>query len=228
MTRFFDDYSEGVHPEILEFIAANNGGQQTGYGRDEWSATAADRIRENFDTDSDVHFVSGATQANLIGLSSMLDSYQGVIAPTTGHIVVHEAGSVEATGHKVITVDTANEGGRLYPALIDAALATHEDEHSVMPAAAFLTQATELGTVYGKQAFDQVVSYAKEQGLHVFVDGARLAMALGSEQATMTSRDIARAGVDMFSVGGTKVGGMFGEAISDSRRRISRATSAIA
>jgi len=211
--RFFDDYSEGAHPVILRHVADNNGGQQPGYGLDDACLLAADRIRARFATDGDVHFVSGSTQANLIGLSSMLAPYQGVVAPVTGHIAVHEAGAIEATGHKIIAIDAADSDGRLTPSLLDAALRTHEDEHTVMPKAVFLTQATELGTVYSKDEFTAVVRHAKECDLYVFVDGARLATALASERAGMDFSDLVRAGVDMFTVGGTKAGGMFGEAI---------------
>ena len=208
---FFDDYSEGAHPAILHALSQDSDEQQLGYGNDRWCRTAAERVQRFFNTAGDVHFVSGATQANFIGLSSMLRPHQGVIAPSSGHINVHEAGATEATGHKIISVDCPD--GKLSCAAIDQALLAHEDEHSVMPKVVYVTQATELGTVYTKQEFDAVVDYAKLLGLYVFVDGARLAMALGSSIGDMTPADIARPGVDMFSVGGTKVGGLLGEAI---------------
>jgi threonine aldolase len=208
--RFFDDYSEGVHPQLMSAIAAYNGGQDEGYGLDEVCRLARERIMARFEVDADVHFVAGATQANLIAVGSMLRSYQGIIAPTTGHIVVHETGAVEATGHRIVTVEA--EAGKLSPALIDQALSTHHDEHTVMPTAVFLTHATEAGTVYTPEEFSLVVGHAKDRGLTVFVDGARLAMALGASSA-MTPVAFASSGVDVFTVGGTKVGGMFGEAI---------------
>ena len=150
MFRFFDDYSEGVHPELLEAIASHNSGQTAGYGEDELVRAAGDRVREVFAVDGDVHFTSGATQANLVTLSAMMRPWEGVIAPATGHIAVHETGAIEATGHKIITVDAPD--GRLTPALLDVAMTTHEDEHTVRPRVVFLTQATEAGTVYTPDA----------------------------------------------------------------------------
>lgn len=208
---FSDDYSEGVHPDLLAHVIAGNDGQEVGYGNDDPSRRAAAAICRRFGVDADVHFVSGATQANLLTLSAMLRSYQGVVSPSTGHIANFETGAVEATGHKVVTVESPD--GRLTPSLIDAALATHEDEHSVMPAVVYLTQATETGLVYSRAELTEVVDHAHDRGLRVFVDGARLATALTSSVAGMSPEDFGSTGVDAFTVGGTKTGGMFGEAI---------------
>ena len=210
--RFFDDYSEGVHPELLRYIAEHNGGQEEGYGKDQACERAIRQISARLGRNVvSIHFVPGATQANLVGISSILRSYEGIIAPSSGHIAVHETGAIEATGHKILTVDT--EDGKLTPDLVDRVMTTHQDEHTVLPAAVFITQATELGTVYRSAELTAIVQCAKDHRLSVFVDGARLAMALGSDVNDMALADIVRTGVDMFTIGGTKVGAMFGEAI---------------
>lgn len=208
---FYDDYSEGAHPEILAAIADANGGQQRGYGNDELCAAGAEAINRTFGVDADVHFLSTGTLANIVGLSSALRSFEGVIAPTSGHISTHETGAIEATGHKVITVDSPT--GKLTPELIDRAMRTHEDEHTVRPRVAYLSHAADLGTVYAQAELEAVVARARHHGLLVFVDGARLAMALASDVAGMTPESLVAAGVDMFTVGGTKAGGMFGDAL---------------
>jgi threonine aldolase len=208
---FFDDCSEGVHPEILKLLETHNADQQRGYGNDEYTAEAANRIKKVIQNDSvDVHLVTGGTQANLICLASMLRPFEGIIAPTSGHIVTHESGAIEATGHKIITVTGVN--GKLTPAGIDQGLITYENEHTVVPRVVFLTQTTELGTVYTLEELQEVSSYAHSKGLYVYLDGARLGTALASKQAGMSLADIAKC-VDMFYIGGTKNGAMFGEAI---------------
>jgi threonine aldolase len=208
---FFDDYSEGAHPALLEELARCNDDQQLAYGRDEYCMVASARIAGLFERPVDVHFVAGGTQANQVCLASLLRPHQGVIAPVSGHIAIHEAGAIEATGHKIITVPAAD--GKLTPALIDEALTQHESEHTVMPRAVFLSQATELGTVYSRSELCAVAAHAHAHDLYVYLDGARLAMAMSSPEAGMTFADIAAAGVDMTYIGGTKNGGLCGEAI---------------
>jgi threonine aldolase len=209
---FYDDYSEGVHPEILKYIGENNLDSQLTYGRDEYSTLAAERVKKAFDVPgADVHFLPTGTVCNVIGLKSMLRPIEGVIAPASGHINTHETGALEAHGHKIIWVDTPD--GKLTPALIDEGLASYENEHTVIPKVVYLTQVTELGTVYTKEELSAVVSYAQSKNLLTFLDGARLAMAVASEAAGMTTEDIGNLGLDMFYVGGTKNGGMFGEAL---------------
>jgi threonine aldolase len=141
----------------------------------------------------------------------MLRPHQGVIAPVSGHVAIHEAGAIEATGHKVITVVAPD--GKLTPALIDEALTQHESEHTVMPRVVFLSQATECGTVYTGSELRAVADHARANGLYVYLDGARLATALACPEAEMTLADIAAAGVDMLYIGGTKNGALCGEAI---------------
>lgn len=209
---FYDDYSEGVHPEILKYIGEHNLDPQLTYGRDEYSILAATRIKKFFGIpEADVHFLPSGTVCNVVGLKSMLRAIEGVIAPASGHINTHETGALEAHGHKIIWVDTPD--GKLTPTLIDKALEQYEDEHTVIPKVVYLTQVTELGTVYTKEELRTVVDYAKSKSLYTFLDGARLAMAVTSKAANMTIEDVGGLGLDMFYIGGTKNGGMYGEAL---------------
>lgn len=209
---FYDDYSEGVHPKILEYITEYNSEQQLTYGRDEYSKLAADRIKQAFGVpNADVHFIPTGTVCNVVGLKTMLKAIEGVIAPASGHINTHETGALEAHGHKIIWVDTPD--GKLTPELIDEALLRYEDEHTVTPRVVYLTQVTELGTVYTKDELSKVITHAKSKGLYTYLDGARLAMAVASKAAGMTMEDVGRLGLDMFYIGGTKNGGMYGEAM---------------
>jgi threonine aldolase len=210
--NFLDDYSEGVHPEILRYITDHNDGQQLGYGHDAYCALAAHRITEAFGVPgADVHFLPNGTITNVTGLAAMLKPFEGVISPSTGHINVHEAGALEATGHKIIWVDSPD--GKLTPDLIDEALSRYHDEHTVVPRAVYLTQPTELGTAYTKAELTEVVADAKRKGLLVYVDGARLPMALAVPALDLTPKEFGALGLDMFYVGGTKNGGLYGEAL---------------
>ncbi len=198
-----------MHPALLKSIATANNQQNLGYGNDAACLLATERIRTRFDTDADIHFASGGTQANTLCLSSMLRSYEGVIALASAHINIYEAGALETTGHKIITIQTGD--GKLTPELIDEGIATHTNERNVMPRVVSLAQATELGTVYSREELFDVVGHAKDRGMFVYVDGARLGMGLAS--SGMQPAEIARSGIDMFYIGGTKNGGAFGEAI---------------
>lgn len=209
---FFDDYTEGAHPEIISAISQNNLDQQTGYCNDDYCMKAAELIKQQFSVEnSDVHFLPNGTIANVVGLVSMLKSFEGVIAPTTGHINVHEAGALEAAGRKILAIPT--QDGKLRPEHIDQALETYEDEHTVSPRVVYLTQATETGTVYTLDELKTVVNYAKEKNLYTYLDGARLAMGIASKNSKMTTNDIGSIGLDMFYIGGTKNGGIYGEAV---------------
>jgi threonine aldolase len=209
---FYDDYSEGVHPEIIKYIADNNFDQQRGYSTDEYCTLASDRLRNAFGLpDADIHFMPNGTIANVIGLASMLKPFEGVISPASGHINTHEAGALEATGHKILWVDAHD--GKLTPERIDSVMNSYEDEHTVVPRVVYLTQSTELGTVYTKSELEEVITHSKRKGLYVYIDGARLAMALASKSCGMALSEFGNLGADMFYVGGTKNGGLYGEAM---------------
>ena len=211
-TLLLDDYSEGAHPEILEAIAVANAGQELGYGEDSYCIRAAEAIRVAFGApEAAVHFVTGGTQANLTILGALLRPHEGVIAAMTAHINVHETGAVEATGHRIMAAVTP--GSKLTASAIAQAAAQHQDEHTVKPGAIFISQATETGEVYTAAELDAVVASARSLGIPVVMDGARLAMATAAGAGAPSLADLGSAGIDVFSVGGTKNGGLFGEAI---------------
>ncbi len=209
--NFKNDYSEGAHPNILKAIKDTNYRQEEGYGEDYFCNLAKKNILELIDyPEADVHFVSGGTQANLIVISSLLKPYESVIAAETGHIATHEAGAIEATGHKINTVSSKN--GKLYPKDIKAQVEYHSDEHMVKPGMVYISNSTELGTVYTKKELQDLYETCKKYNLYLFMDGARLAPALRSQANDLSLKDIARLS-DVFYIGATKNGALLGEAI---------------
>lgn len=208
---FFDDYSEGAHPRILEALSRTNFQQERGYGTDSFALEAERLIKEKIGKpDAKVHFVSSGTHANLICVSSLLKSYESVIAPDNGHAHVHEAGSIEATGHKINVVPAV--AGKVTPEAIREVLTTHTNEQMVMPRAVYISQTTELGTVYSKTELQNLYNICKENGLYLFIDGARLGSALMAKNGDLSLKDIANL-CDIFYIGGTKNGALIGEAI---------------
>ena len=208
---FLDDYSEGAHPKILEQLQQHNLLQDYGYGNDSISKMAADLIKQEIaNAEAEIHFVSAGTQANLITLAAMLRPYESVIAPASGHIAVHEAGAIEATGHKINTVTTID--GKLHPDQIQKVLQEHSDEHMVKPRAVFISNATEIGTIYNKAELEALSAACRSNQLFLYLDGARLASALAATEADITLSEIANL-VDAFYIGGTKNGALLGEAI---------------
>ena len=208
---FFDDYSEGAHPRVLERLATTNLAQEPGYGDDALSRQAATLLKKAIGNPSAaVHLVSGGTQANLIALASMLKPYESIIAATTAHICVHETGAIEATGHKIHAVP--GHDAKLDPEQIRIVVNQHIDEHMTVPRVAFISQATEAGTLYSKAELTALSSTCRELGLYLYMDGARLASALASEAADFSLAELSVL-VDMFYLGGTKNGALLGEAI---------------
>lgn len=208
---FLDDYSEGAHPDILAYLVETNSGEQMGYGNDEYSKLAVKRIQKTFQTKADTHFLTGGTQTNLICLSSMLKPYEAVIAVHSSHISIHEAGAIEATGHKIISVDGV--AGKITPEEIKSVVSAHGDEHMVSPKVVFISQATELGTIYSKSELKKIAATAHKLGLYVYLDGARLASALNAQDKDLSPADLTKIGIDMFYIGGTKNGALCGEAV---------------
>ncbi len=211
MLFLINDYSEGIHEKILERMIETNQAQQVGYSNDEYSKNAAELIKKAVQRDDvDVHFLVGGTQANKVALSSFLKPYEAVISPKLGHIAVHEAGAIEATGHKVIEMPSAD--AKLTPSQIEECLAHHVSEHMVMPKVVYISNATEMGTVYTKQELEAISATCKKHNLYLYLDGARLAVALTCEKNDMTLPDIANL-CDAFYIGGTKNGALLGEAL---------------
>lgn len=208
---FKNDYSEGAHPNILEALINSNLVQQEGYGVDDYSKEAVDILRSKINNaNADIHFVSGGTQANLIMISSILKPYESVISTATGHINTHETGAIEATGHKVNVVDTKD--GKLTPKDVKAVLDYHIDEHMVKPKLVYISNTTELGTIYKKKELAELSSFCKNNQLLLFLDGARLGSALTSQENNLSLDELSRL-VDAFYIGGTKNGALLGEAI---------------
>lgn len=208
---FTNDYSEGCHPLVLQALSESNLIQQPGYGEDIYTQQAADIIRKmTGDIDADVHFVAGGTVANQIVLASILKPFESVIAADSGHINTHEAGAIEATGHKVETIHTAN--GKLCPTDIKPLLDKFPVYHTVRPRVVYISNSTEIGTIYTKKELSELSEFCKDNNLILFMDGARLPSALTSGSNDLSLADVARL-TDIFYIGGTKCGALLGEAI---------------
>ncbi|WP_027383836.1 threonine aldolase family protein [Epilithonimonas caeni] len=209
---FKNDYSEGCHPNILEALTKTNLVQENGYGYDVYSDEARELIRQKMNhQNADIHFVSGGTQANLLVISSILRPHESVISAETGHIFTNETGAIEATGHKVHGLVT--EDGKLIPEHIRSVLDTHTNKpHQVKQKLVYISNSTEIGTIYKKKELQELSEFCKTNDLYLFMDGARLGQALTSEISDLTLEDIANL-TDIFYLGGTKNGALLGEAI---------------
>ena len=211
MISFKNDYSEGALPQIMDALMKTNLEQTVGYGMDEYCAAASAKIRMAMKKlDAEVHFLVGGTQTNQTCISAFLRSYEAVIGVETAHINVHETGAIEATGHKVIAVPGVD--GKLTPEGIRAAVEYHSDEHMVKPKMVYVSNSTEIGTIYYKEELKKISDCCKELNLYLYLDGARLGSALTAEGNDLTLADIANL-TDAFYIGGTKNGALFGEAI---------------
>lgn len=211
MYSFRNDYSEGAHQKVLDALCRHNLEQNTGYGLDTHTAHVTEMIRELCNCpQAAVHLIAAGTQTNALLISSCLRPYQAVIAAATGHINVHETGAVEATGHKVVFEDMPD--GKLTPDAIRRLYAKHPDEHMVQPAMVYISDSTELGTIYTKAELTAISKVCRELGLLLFLDGARLGSALTCAENDLTLADLA-ALTDAFYIGGTKNGALYGEAL---------------
>lgn len=215
MIYFQSDYLEGAHPKILQRLTETNLKQTVGYGEDDYCVNAAQLIQEACGREEvKVHFLVGGTQTNLTVIDAALRSHQGVLCAVSGHINVHETGAVEACGHKVTALPS--QDGKIYAGQIKAAYEAHYSdssyEHMVQPKMVYISNPTELGTLYTKQELTQISKVCKECGLYLFMDGARLGYGLAAPNNDLTLQDIASL-CDVFTIGGTKVGALFGEAV---------------
>ena len=204
MYSFRNDYSEGAHPKVLQALADTNLRQTVGYGMDPCCQAAADTIRRLCAApDAAVHFLVGGTQVNLVTIDAFLQSYEAVVAAQTG--------AIEATGHKVCTVESPD--GKLTPALVESVLAGHNGtEHMVLPRMVYISDTTEIGTVYTRAELAALRQCCDVHGLFLYLDGARLGSALTSPDNDLTLPDLA-ALTHAFTIGGTKNGALFGEAL---------------
>lgn len=213
MISFNCDYSNGVHPKILEAMSLTNDMKTVGYGEDEICARAKEKIKKAIGKeDADVFFLCGGTQTNLIAIDSLLKGYQGVITPSSGHINVHEAGAIENCGHKVIALNSVN--GKLMASDLKQYLSDfYQDEsfiHMVIPGMVYISFPTEYGTLYSKKELEDLYSVCQSYDISLYIDGAR--MGYGIVSSEMDLKDIANL-CDCFYIGATKVGGLFGEAL---------------
>lgn len=211
MYSFKNDYSEGAHPRILNALMESNFEQADGYGEDSYTMRAMELLKQKIKLSNiDIHFFSGGTQTNLTAISAFLRPHEAAIAANTGHILVHETGAIEATGHKVISIEVND--GKLNPDHIKSALDSHTDEHMVKPKLVYISNPTEIGSIYTKAELEQVSSFCRENNLILFIDGARLGSALCSYENDLQLSDISRL-ADAFYIGGTKNGALLGEAL---------------
>ena len=214
MIYFRNDYSEGAHPKVLQALVETNLVSTPGYGCDEYCACARELLRERFACpNADVHFLVGGTQTNLTAAAAFLRPWEAVIAADTGHIAVHETGAIEATGHKVYVVPGVD--GKLAPDAIRTAVRDHQtgtEEHMVLPRMVYVSDSTELGTIYTRAELQALSDTCHELGLYLYLDGARMAMALTAQGNDLVPEDFAQL-CDAFYLGGTKNALLFGEAL---------------
>ncbi len=215
MILFNNDYSEGCHPRVLKSLVDSNMEQTQGYGVDAYCDRAAARIRTLCESDSlSVHFLVGGTQTNLTVIDAALRPYQGVLGAESAHVAVHETGAIEATGHKVLTLPSSD--GKITAQQITEAVLAHRNdssaEHMVQPKMVYISNPTELGTIYTLAELEAISSVCREYGLYLFLDGARLGYGLAAKGNDVKLSDLARL-CDVFYIGGTKVGALFGEAV---------------
>jgi Threonine aldolase len=211
MYSFRNDYGEGAHPQVLEALIKTNLVQTPGYGEDEYTYEAIKYLKKEIgNPDAAIHFISGGTQTNLITISTLLRPFEAVIAAHTGHINVHETGAIEATGHKVLTAEAPD--GKLTPELIKDILDIHIDAHMVKPKMVYISNSTELGSIYLKEELRAISTFCKQYNLILFLDGARLGSALTAVQNDLTIKEITEL-TDCFYIGGTKNGALLGEAL---------------
>lgn len=211
MYNFNSDYLEGCAPEILEELIKTNNKQQNGYGVDDYSIIAKQYIKNEIGRDDiDIHFVPGGTPCNILATSICLKPYEAVIAAKTGHINIHETGAIELKGHKILETDGID--GKVNPLEVVKVCNAHTDEHMVKPHMVFISNPTELGTIYSLSELKALKAVCDEYGLYLYMDGARIATALASTENDVSLADICNL-CDLFYIGGTKNGALLGEAM---------------
>lgn len=222
MIRFDTDYMEGAHPLVMRRLLETNGQQTVGYGRDEYTVRAGSLILEACGLDDGrVHFLVGGTQTNATVIDGLLARHEGVMAADTSHINNHETGAIEAAGHKVLVLPSYD--GKLRAEDVARHISDfYRDEtfeHMVFPGMVYISHPTELGTLYSLEELVSLSEVCRKAGIPLYLDGARLGYGLAAEATDVTLKDIARL-CDVFYIGGTKVGALFGEAVVITRRDI--------
>ena len=215
MIYFNSDYLEGAHPALMAKLNETNMVQTVGYGEDEYCAAAREKIKAACKApEADVHFLVGGTQTNTTVIAAILRPWQGVLSAVSGHINCHEAGAIESTGHKVITLPTTN--GKITAQQVQEYVEWHRNdestEHIVQPGMVYISYPTEGGTLYSKAELTELYDVCRRYGLPLFIDGARLGYGVMADGADLTLPEIAHL-CDVFYIGGTKVGALFGEAV---------------
>ena len=215
MISFENDYIQGAHPEVLKRLTETNLEPLSGYGADPYCESAREKIRRECGCpEAEIHFLVGGTQTNAVVIDAMLKGFEGVAAADTGHVAVHEAGAVEYTGHKVLTIP--HHSGKIDPGELKEYLegfyqdANHE--HMVFPGMVYLSHPTELGTLYSRKELEEISHICREYEIPLFLDGVRLGYGLMSSDTDVTLQDVAQL-CDVFYIGGTKVGALCGEAV---------------
>ena len=214
MLFFENDYGYGAHPKVLEHLAQTNMEPVSGYGNDKFTASAAEKIKKACSCpEGQVYFLTGGTQTNMVVIDTLLRPYEGVVASSCGHVNTHEAGAIESTGHKVLTVP--NTDGKIAAAQVEELCRAHyadaSFEHTVQPGMVYISNPTEFGTVYTRGELEALHAVCKARHLPLFIDGARLGAALYSPVCDYTLADMAHM-CEVFTIGGTKMGLLFGEA----------------
>ena len=222
--RFDSDYLEGCIPEILEKFSSTNLEQTPGYGEDPHCERAKSLIKEACgNKQADVHFLVGGTQTNVTVISALLRPHQGVVCAETGHINVHETGAVEHSGHKVLALRAIQ--GKITAEQVEETMQNHKDdptrEHAIQPGMVYISFPTEVGTLYSKDELQKIAAVCRKWQIPLFVDGARLGYGLYSPENDVTLKDLAQL-ADVFYIGGTKQGALFGEAVVFSTQELSK------
>ena len=222
MIYFNSDYTAGAHPKVLERLVATNLEHTVGYGNDPYTARAKALIRQEIGcADAEIMFLVGGTQTNATAIDGILARHEGVLAADSGHIAVHESGAIEASGHKVLTLP--HYAGKVkaedVQCFIEEFYADETYPHMVAPGMLYISQPTEYGTVYTLKEMEELSTTCHKHNIPLYIDGARMGYALAAEGADFTLRDVARL-ADVFYIGGTKLGTLFGEALVITNRTL--------
>ncbi|HJC90261.1 MAG TPA: low specificity L-threonine aldolase [Candidatus Mediterraneibacter excrementigallinarum] len=215
MISFENDYIQGAHPEILRRLAETNMEPLSGYSGDPYCERAREKIRRACGCENaEVYFLVGGTQTNAVVIDAMTKGYEGVVAADSGHIAIHEAGAVEFTGHKVLTVpgDNGKINGNELRQYLQGFYQDENHEHMVFPGMVYISHPTEFGTLYTKEELKQISEVCREYEIPLYLDGARLGYGLMSRGTDVSLSDVAEF-CDAFYIGGTKVGALCGEAV---------------